>query len=46
MLRSVDRYLVTDVSGHVCCPEVSVITDLLCVTSQNSEDLIYTAING
>jgi len=42
MLRKIDWYLVTDVSGQGCL-ETFVTTNLRCVTSQKSEDLIYTA---
>jgi len=29
--------------GHLACPETSLCTNLWCVTSQKSEDLVYTA---
>ena len=55
MLRSVDRWFVTEVSGqpigsltlegwtHGLSRNAGYTTNLLCVTFKKSEDLIYTA---
>ena len=51
-VRSMDWWLVTDVSGQTIrpifkgttgCPKSQATTNLRCVTSQKSEDPIYTA---
>jgi hypothetical protein len=43
MLSSIDWYLVPDVLGQTVGPETLVTTNRRCLTSQKSEDLIFTA---